>query len=498
MNLKALPLLAVFFTLLHCARAQTWPSTAALAPGGVINGLSSSYDYLTGDYHMAWHNEADGSVQYRRLTPAGVVVAGVTGAVDTTDAAAPYAFTSVTFDDQSRPVVAYTRKASNTPSIWVARWTGSAWSRSQVVSGVLCTGLSLDLYQKQAVNWRLAYLHYTQPALRIASAGGGDIQVVSVEADRDRTGFALRYSANSGSLVWRDPEAGALLYGNLTDNGGGVTAVGSVQTAATGDCGVQVMWAARPPDGWPHFLHRDLTTGELWLTRRLPDFSWTTETALRPTFPAAVLAHPHLWFDAQGNPVAACTDSAGDRIRFAVRLAGAWQGDVITRNAALLRKPLFLTGDGGGFRVFGVSTPAATPSIEQLFNWGPIDDFSDADGDAVPLRLESAMVMLPAQADRQKLPQPVLMTIGGQRRLAVTVRHQTGGTVLGTYGYEAGGYRLLVEVSRDLQTWEYGSTRTGMTDAFVFQGVRYATYYITEATGTPGAPRYLRVRVERL
>ncbi len=486
--------------LLSCAcsslASAAYPSAQTWAAAGSIHGFSQVLDFNTGYHHCAYIDSGSGKVIYKLLGPDGTVLAG--GAAeevdDTSEPASTYAVTSVDFDSASRPVVAYTRLDSGIRSIRVARWDGSAWVIAQVASGLYSNRLSLALNNRNAAEWRLAYVNYTAPSLRLASSGGGDIKVADLEPDPVDAGVQLRYSAGSGAIVYRDPAAGGLLFANISDDGSGASALHSLSTVdASGDAGAQVAWV-RGPGGRPHFAYVDLASGAVKLARRLPDFSWTSEEVLRPTF--GTLANPSLWFDPQGNPVLACTDTAGDALRFAARIAGDWHEDDIDLTS-LMRGPVFMTTEsGGGFRLFAVTEPLSGSS-HHLRMHGPVDDFSDPDGDAVPLRFERAFMMNPAVPDRDRLPAPLVFSTGGQPRCGFTVRQDQTGSHLNTAAYQTDELEVRIEVSPDLRNWSYNASLVGRSDSFTLNGVRYSTYHIQDPVGTPGGNRFLRVAVIR-
>lgn len=439
---------------------------------------------------------ATGRVIYKLVGPDGSVEpTAVTEQVALTqEATASYAQTSIDFDENSRPVVAYTRFDGSFRSIQVARWTGSAWVPTQVAAGIISNKLSLALYNRSATSWRLAYVNYTAPSLRIASAGGTDFKAADLLSPPDDAGVDLEYSANSGSLVFRDPQEGNLKFGNLVDDSANATALGAVEVVdGSADVGSGVFYTA-DSSGWPHFVYLDRDSGAVKMARRLPDFTWRDETVIRKTF--GTLANPTLAFDNDGHPMIACTDMAGDRLRIAARVGVTWYEDSIDL-PDFFSKPLFLSPqDSGGLRLFAVGD-YSNIAASNLRSFGPVDDFVDADRDAVPLRFERAFMMNPALPDRSKLPFASIETVGGQRRLVLTVRQQPGGTASGGHRYETGDHLLTVEGSADLQTWTSSSAEIGLADAFTVGGVRFSSSYAIDPAGSNGAIRFLRVRVDR-
>ena len=115
-----------------------------------------------------------------------------------------------------------------------------------------------------------------------------------------------------------------------------------------------------------------------------------------------------------------------------------------------------------------------------------------------PVRLERAFMMNTTQADRNRLPQLGTAVIGGQPRITLTVRQQPGGTALGTYGYEAGDYQMLIQTSRDLASWDTRTLPLGIAESFTVSGTRFTTYYLQDPPGTPNGYRFMRVKVNRL
>ena len=128
---------------------------------------------------------------------------------------------------------------------------------------------------------------------------------------------------------------------------------------------------------------------------------------------------------------------------------------------------------------------------------GPVDDFSDPDGDGVPLRFERAFAMNPAVADRHRLPAPAVFSVGGQPRCGFTVRQDQSGTHLNTAAYQTDELEMRVEVSPDLRTWSYNASIVGRSDSFTLNGVRYSTYHLQDPVGMAGGNRFLRVAVIR-
>lgn len=480
-------LLTLFLAILLNTARAAYPSASSFGATGEIHGFSQTRDHLTAHHHTAYVDVAEGKVIYKLLQTDGTVLdTKEVGATQQT--VAGYNATSVDFDSNSRPVVAYTKLDGGVTSIQVARWNGSAWITAQAASGFLSNRLSLALRNRDAATWRLAYVHFTAPSLRLVSAGGSDVKLADLEPSPWDAGIVLSYSANSGSVAFQSPAEGLLKFGNPPDDGTNASAPLSYHIID--DAGRHLAGLAGP-GGWPHFAYVDGSGGALKLARRLPDFSWTHEEAIRPTF--GTLSNPALWFDPQGNPVVACTDSAGDRLRFAARIAGRWLEDSIDL-VDLMRRPVFFTADGGGgFRLFAV-TDWAHVAASHVRGHGPIDDFLDADGDGVPLRFERAFMMNSTLRDRDKLPLQGIATIGGQKRLTLTVRHPAGGTVSGA-SYTANGLIMRVETSTDLLNWVSSTEQIGSTDVFTVSGVRYATYHAMSPVGT--TPRFLRVRVER-
>ncbi len=488
--------LTVLLTILApIAVRAAYPSTDPVLAAGTIAGFSSVYDYQTSNYHCAYIDMAGGKVVYKYLSPDGTVLATtVAGEVATTqETAEAYAKTSIDFDSASRPVIAYTRFQSNSRSIRIARWNGSAWVDGQVRQGVTSNRLSLALRNRDASLWRLAYVHFTEPSLRLASASGDDIKVIDLDHPHDNPGFHLRYSANSGSVVFRDPADSALKFANLLDNGTSPVIGNTFYVDASGNAGAQV-YAQPGPGGWPNFVYRDENSGAIKRARRLPDYSWVHETVIRPT--SGTLANPTLAFDEHGTPMVACTDTAGDRIRFAALVGGQWYEDQIN-TADFYSRPLFLSPQPeGGFRLFAVGQFSSSPAMH-LRQFGPIDDFVDADADGVPLRFERAFMMNPHVPDRSKLPIVNLRNIGGQRRLVLTMRQAPGGTANGGATYQTDDHLLTIQASKDLRTWISNPSLILLSDSFTVSGVRYSESYLADPVGTADGYRFMRVDVER-
>lgn len=499
-----IPLRLLFLVLsgffITVVSGQAYPVVTTYGSLSRIDGLSQRYDYLTGDYHLAWHDPAAGAVQYRRITPSGTVVTPHPGPVDTSeDPGEFYSVTAVTFDDLSRPVVAYTKLSAGVNSINVARWNGTAWIRTTVASYIQCSALSLDLFQRQSTNWRLAYVNYAGRSLHLASAGGGDIKVMDYTELPTDYGINLYYSANSGSLAWRVPGE-ALHFGNTADNGSGITAVINQEaTSLTGDSGVHVSRAYNAPGGRLFFVHCDAVTSDVLLTSRDANFNWHTEIVGRVINPDATNAFPSINFDPEGNPVVVWSQPTSGTLHFAAKIGGTWSGDSLSTNGFLLREAPFLTMlPAGGFHIHSVSQRFTDLNQQALWNFGPIDDFTDADRDGVPVRLERAFMMNTTQADRNRLPQLGTAVIGGQPRITLTVRQQPGGTALGTYGYEAGDYQMLIQTSRDLASWDTRTLPLGIAESFTVSGTRFTTYYLQDPPGTPNGYCFMRVKVNRL
>lgn len=477
--------------------AAAYPSTAAFGATGPLAGFSSVRDFLTGNHHCAGIDMTAGKVIYKLVGPDGTVQSTtvIEQVALTQEAVAGFAQTSVDFDNDSRPVVAYTRFDGTFRSIQVARWNGSAWVHTEVVGGgVISNKLSLALYNRTATAWRLAYVNYAAPSLRLASAGGSDFKVADLLSPPNDAGVDLEYSANSGALVFRDPQEGVLKFGNLADDATNATGIGAVEAVdASANVGAGVYYTAGP-GGWPHFVYLDLDSGAVKLARRLPNFSWTHETVIRPTLGA--LANPTLAFDNDGLPMIACTDTAGDTLRIAARAGGEWFEDVIDL-PDFFTKPLFLSPQAtGGMRLFAVGD-YSNIIASNLRSFGPIDDFIDADHDGVPLRFERAFMMNATLPDREKLPVVSTQSIGGQPRLVITVRQQPGGTASGGHRYESADHILTIQGSSDLQTWVSNSGEIALAEAFTVSGTRFSSSYAIDPVGSADGIRFLRVRVER-
>lgn len=475
--------------LLHHSKAA-FPSAFVFTVSGEIHGLSEVRDYLSEHHHVAYVDTATGKVMYKLIRADGMTLD--TKEVDSTEQTTlVYNCTSVDFDSSSRPVIAYTRFIGTQPSIQVARWNGTTWTRSEVTSGHLCTRLSLALFDRDAEAWRLAYVNLGAEALRLASAGGANVKLADLDALPFDASVVLSYSANSGSVAYHSPKDGVLKFGNPPDDGVNAFAPSSYTTIDS--AGKDLAGSMAGPGGWPHFAYIDGTNGHLKLGRRLPNFTWTSETVLHRAF--ADLANPTLWFDPQGNPVVACTDAAGDRIRFAAKIDGRWQEDLIDRATDRMRLPFFFTSDAstGGFRILAV-TESQVSGTSHLRSHGPIDDFLDADHDGVPLRLERAFAMNANVRDRFRLPTQDIVTVAGTKHLALNLRLAPSGTSSGAT-YTANGLVTTVEASADLVHWISSPAQIALYDTFTLNGVRYSTYYLAEPLGN--APRFLRARVQR-
>jgi len=481
--------------LLHAG----YPTAVVFGATGPIAGFSSVRDYRTGNFHCAYIDRTAGRVVYKLVKPDGSVqISPVTEQVAVTQEPNPsFACTSIAFDSNSRPVIAFTRFDGSFRSIEVSRWTGAAWLQTQVVGGgVISNKLSLALNNEVPTAWRLAYVDYLEPSLRIASAGGVNFKIADFTASPILAGVDLYYSANSGSVAFQDPQGGGLKFANLSDNGTNAVAIINLDSVdQTSGAGAEVFHTAGP-GGWPHFVYLDQNSGAVKMARRLPGFSWTSESVILRPFPATVLANPTLAFDNDENPMIACTSSAGDTVRIAARVGGTWYGDVINE-PSLFRKPLFLSPQTtGGIRVFAVADSSII-SASNLRYYGPIDDFVDADADAVPLRFERVFMMNPTVPDREKLPTPSIITRNGQPRFVLNMRLQPEGTATGGHLYETADYRVRVEASANLGTWINNNSEIGLDDAFTLRGVRYFTPYALDPVGSNGGTRFFRVRVDR-
>lgn len=467
-----------------------FPSAFVFTVSGGIHGLSEVHDYLTEHHHVAYVDTAAGKVMYKLIRADGTTLD--TKEVDSTEQTTlAYTCTSVDFDALSRPVIAYTRLMGNQLTIQVARWNGTTWSRSEVTSGHSCTRLSLALFDRDAEAWRLAYVNPDAETLRLASAGGSNVKLADLDPSPYDASVVLSYSANSGSVAYHSPKDGLLKFGNPPDDGTNASAPFSYTTIDS--AGKYLAGSMAGPGGWPHFAYIDGTDGHLKVGRRLPNFTWTSETVLHRAF--ADLANPTLWFDPQGNPVVACTDATGDRIRFAAKIDGRWQEDLIDRATDRMRLPFFFTSDPGtgGFRILAV-TESLLSNTSHLRSHGPIDDFLDADHDGVPLRLERAFAMNANVRDRFRLPTQDIVTVAGKKHLALNLRLAPSGTSSGAT-YPANGLVTTVEASADLEHWVSSPAQIALYDTFTLNGVRYSTYYLTEPLGN--APRFLRARVQR-
>lgn len=452
--------------------------------------------------HAAMHDLGSGSLLYARITnnfaSASLEYFGVSGSPPAPNQ--PDSYTSIAVGDDGRVAVAYTAFESlPVPAyhLYIAkRSAAGGWTTQKILDIVSINRIELALSDGDVDEWRIAYSNPTGAELRIVSPQG-NAKVCDLVYPASQVGFDLFYSYSQGTIAYHDPVNEELRFAYLSETASGTIVAGTAIVDSGPGVGIDVRFGRNNVLGQfgNHYLaYRDDFNNAIKLAKfEAGDVAdtWRTETAVRGA--AFALRRPAIALNVQGEPIVACFRESWNDVWFYQRLQGRWYGarHGAGSGAAYLPSLVLVPDSTGAFSVLVETIPQrALENVRGLTRIGPVTDFTDADGDGVPLSHELAFAMNPAVKDREHLP--VMMMVNGELNYAV--RKANGGTFADNSSqYFTNDWRIWIEISEDLENWSSAPGAVKRVSTAAVNSVRVSTY----APVDPQRKMFFRTRVER-
>jgi len=450
--------------------------------------------------HSVMHDFGSGSLRYARISQnfATINFEYFGSSQSPPGSSQPESYTSIARGEDGGLAVAYTAFESlPVPAyhLYLAKKpAGGAWSIQKLQEFVNINRIQLALRNDDIDEWRIAYSDPALGEIRILSSLGSNHKVCDLVTPALEVGFDITYVGATGLIAFHDSIRQKLCFEYLIDLASGTWSGNPGDIDSGPGVGLDVRFGRNNAAGQfgNHYLtYRDGGRNEIKMSKfELRDQVeiWTPETVAKGN--VHILRRPTIALNTRGEPIIAYYRESWNDLNFKQRLQGRWYGGRHAAGTGSAHVPsLAIVPDYAG--AFSVLAENLSDSARSMIRVGPVEDFTDADGDGVPLYFERAFAMNSAVMDSHLLPKMDLA--GGE--LVYGVRKVNGGTFSNDSSqYLTADWRILIEISEDLENWSSSTNAVKRVDTFSVNNLRVSTY----APVNPQQKKaFFRTQVER-